>query len=50
VSSNIVGVSQASSEAGTSAADVLTASAALRKEADKLRSDIDGFLAQMRAA
>ncbi len=50
VSSNIVGVSQASSEAGISAADVLTASSGLRKEAETLRQEIDGFLAQMRAA
>jgi methyl-accepting chemotaxis protein len=50
VSSNIVGVSNASNEAGTAAADVLSASDALRQEADVLRSEIDAFLSNIRAA
>ena len=50
VSSNIVGVSQASSEAGSSAANVLTASGELRNEAESLRQEIDTFLSQIRAA
>jgi hypothetical protein len=49
VSSNIVGVSRASSEAGTAAGDVL-ASNELRREADMLRSEVDAFLLNIRAA
>ncbi|MBN8993354.1 MAG: HAMP domain-containing protein [Rhizobiales bacterium] len=50
VSSNIVGVSSASAEAGTAASEVLTASGALRREADILRAEIDAFLQNIRAA
>jgi methyl-accepting chemotaxis protein len=50
VSSNIVGVSSASTEAGTAAGKVLTASGALRREADVLRAEIDAFLENIRAA
>jgi methyl-accepting chemotaxis protein len=50
VSSNIVGVASASAEAGTAATQVLNASAALRREAEGLRSDIDAFLSNIRAA
>jgi len=50
VSSNIVGVSTASAEAGAAASDVLGASDALRREADMLRGEIDAFLNNMRAA
>jgi methyl-accepting chemotaxis protein len=50
VSSNIVGVSTASAEAGAAASEVLSASAALRREADVLRSEIDAFLSNIRAA
>lgn len=50
VSSNIVGVSTASAEAGAAAGEVLSASAALRREADVLRSEIDAFLSNIRAA
>ena len=50
VSSNIVGVSRASSEAGTAAGDVLNASNELRREADMLRSEVDAFLLNIRAA
>ena len=50
VSSNIVGVSSASTEAGAAASEVLTASGALRREADVLRAEIDAFLANIRAA
>ena len=42
VSSNIVGVSSASTEAGTAATEVLTASDALRRDADWLRGEIAG--------
>ena len=50
VSSNIVGVSNASNEAGTAAGEVLSASDALRREADVLRAEIDAFLSNIRAA
>ena len=50
VSSNIVGVSDASSEAGAAANDVLGASSSLRREAETLRTQIDGFLSEIRAA
>ncbi|WP_063686569.1 methyl-accepting chemotaxis protein [Bradyrhizobium stylosanthis] len=50
VSSNIVGVSTASAEAGAAANEVLGASDALRREADLLRGEIDSFLNNMRAA
>jgi methyl-accepting chemotaxis protein len=50
VSSNIIGVSAASSQAGSAAGEVLTASSALRREADVLRAEIDAFLSNIRAA
>jgi methyl-accepting chemotaxis protein len=50
VSSNIIGVSTASAEAGAAAGQVLSASDALRREADLLRSEIDAFLSNIRAA
>ncbi|HSY55950.1 MAG TPA: methyl-accepting chemotaxis protein [Bradyrhizobium sp.] len=50
VSSNIIGVSTASAEAGSAAGEVLTASNAFRQEADHLRSEIDAFLSNIRAA
>ena len=50
VSTNIVGVSSASAQAGTTATEVLTASDALRREADVLREEIDAFLSNIRAA
>ena len=50
VSSNIIGVSTASAEAGAAASEVLGASDALRREADMLRGEIDAFLNNMRAA
>jgi len=50
VSSNIVGVSTASAEAGSAASEVLNASGALRRETDVLRSEIDAFLSNIRAA
>jgi methyl-accepting chemotaxis protein len=50
VSGNIDGVSSASAEAGAAATEVLNASAALRREAEGLRLDIDEFLSNIRAA
>ena len=46
----IFGVSTASAEAGSAASEVLNASGALRREADVLRSEIDAFLSNIRAA
>jgi len=50
VSSNIIGVSAASAQAGSAANEVLSASGTLRREADVLRSEIDAFLSNIRAA
>jgi methyl-accepting chemotaxis protein len=50
VSGNIAGVSTATAQAGDSAADVLSASDALRREADTLRAEVDAFLTNIRAA
>jgi methyl-accepting chemotaxis protein len=50
VSSNIVGVSTTSAEAGAAATEVLNASDALRRETEMLRSEIDAFLVNIRAA
>jgi methyl-accepting chemotaxis protein len=50
VSSNIAGVSAASAAAGAAAGKVLSASGALRHEADVLRDEIHEFLASIRAA
>jgi methyl-accepting chemotaxis protein len=50
VSSNIIGVSTASAEAGSAASEVLSASGALRREADVLRAGIDAFLSNIRVA
>lgn len=50
VSSNIIGVNDASFKAGTAAQDVLAASNALHQEAEGLRTDIDTFLSNIRAA
>ena len=50
VSTNIVGVSDASQRAGTAASEVLDASGTLRREADRLRDEINTFLGSIRAA
>ncbi|NEW85688.1 HAMP domain-containing protein [Rhodopseudomonas sp. WA056] len=50
VSSNIVGVSAAASQAGSAASEVLNASGSLRQEAALLRQEIDAFLVNIRAA
>jgi methyl-accepting chemotaxis protein len=50
VSSNVAGVSVASSEARVAATEVLSASGALRREADVLREEIHEFLTSIRAA
>ena len=50
VSSNIVGVSQASGQTGTASNDVLSAARGLTSEADALKTAVGGFLAEVRAA
>jgi methyl-accepting chemotaxis protein len=50
VSANIGGVMQAASETGAAAAQVLGSSSELGKQAETLRSEVDDFLAKIRAA
>jgi methyl-accepting chemotaxis protein len=50
VSANIVGVNQAAAETGVASEHVLTAAEELGRQAETLRSDVDSFLAQIRAA
>jgi len=50
VSSNIGGVTRASSETGTAAQQVLSASADLAENANKMRSMVEEFLADIKAA
>jgi len=50
VSSNIVNVTQAASETGSASAQVLSSATALAKQSETLRSEIDGFLTNIRAA
>jgi len=50
VSTNITGVTKAAGETGQAAGQVLEAAAGLAKEAEKLRAEVDDFLAKVRAA
>ena len=50
VTSNIAGVSQVASEAGGAAGQVLSAAGTLSDEADRLRREVDAFIARVRAA
>ncbi|MGQ0663559.1 MAG: HAMP domain-containing methyl-accepting chemotaxis protein [Pseudomonadota bacterium] len=50
VSSNIAGVTQAAGETGQAAGQVLGAAGELAKQSEKLRQEVDGFLANIRAA
>ena len=50
VSSNITGVTQAASQTGQVAEDVLSAASQLSSQSASLRSEVDGFLADIRAA
>jgi len=50
VASNIAGVNEAAVETGTAATQVLTAADDLSRQADKLRTNVNGFLDQIRAA
>lgn len=48
VSTNIAGLSQAAAETGTSASQVLSASGELSQQAERLRAEVDQFLAMVR--
>ncbi|GAB6845213.1 methyl-accepting chemotaxis protein [Methylorubrum rhodinum] len=50
VTGSIVEVAQASEETGTAAGHVLSASAALSRQAEQLNAEVAGFLARVRAA
>jgi len=50
VSSNIGGVTQAASETGAAATQVLSASGELSKQSETLGSQVDAFIARIRAA
>jgi methyl-accepting chemotaxis protein len=50
VASNIAGVNEAAAETGVAAGQVLTAADGLSRQADKLRTDVNGFLNKIRAA
>ena len=50
MSENIAAVNQATTETGTAAGQVLTASEELAKQADALKSTVESFLADVRAA
>jgi methyl-accepting chemotaxis protein len=50
VATNLAGVNEAAEKTGTAAAQVLTASDDLSRQADKLRADVNGFLVKIRAA
>ena len=47
---NIVGVRQASADTGTAANQVLSAAADVSRLSDDLRSEVDNFLAMVKAA
>ena len=49
VSANIVGVNQAANETGSNASQVLSAAQELSQQSETLRSQVDHFLAQIRA-
>ncbi len=50
MSSNIAGVTQASSETGAAAQQVLTASGELSQHANNMRQVVEQFLADIKAA
>jgi methyl-accepting chemotaxis protein len=50
VSSNISGVTNAAGETGAAATQVLGAAGGLAREAERLRREVDTFLATVRAA
>ena len=50
VSSNIAGVTQASGEVGAASNQVLNSASELSKQSERLKKDVEGFLANVRAA
>ena len=50
VSSNIAGVSQAATETGSAASEIHSAAGELSQQSEKLRNEVDKFLAGVRAA
>ncbi len=50
VTRNIAGVNEAAGATGTAASDVLSSSARLSEQAERLRAEVDKFLAEIRAA
>ncbi|MGH7123816.1 MAG: methyl-accepting chemotaxis protein, partial [Stellaceae bacterium] len=50
ISQNIAGVTQAAGETGTASTQVLGAANGLSEQAEKLRAEVDDFLAKIRAA
>ncbi|HLJ19964.1 MAG TPA: methyl-accepting chemotaxis protein [Stellaceae bacterium] len=50
ITQNIAGVTQAASEAGAASTQVLGSASELSKQADRLRGEVDSFLAKIRAA
>ncbi|MGF7175352.1 methyl-accepting chemotaxis protein [Azospirillum doebereinerae] len=50
VANNITGVSRAAEDAGAASSDVLTAADSLSRDAERLTSELDGFVARIRAA
>ena len=50
VTSNITGVTQAASETGVASGEVLQSAGQLSKQSDKLRKEVESFVAKVRAA
>ena len=50
VSSNITGVTKASSTTGRTASEVLSAAQQMAKQAESLRGEVERFLAEVKAA
>jgi methyl-accepting chemotaxis protein len=50
ISSNIAGVSQAANDTGVAATQVLASASELAQQSEKLRGEVDTFLANIRAA
>ncbi|CAO4164667.1 Methyl-accepting chemotaxis protein [Methylorubrum aminovorans] len=50
VTRNVTGLAQASDEAGAAASEVLAAATGLSRESEHLTSEVDRFLATIRAA
>jgi methyl-accepting chemotaxis protein len=50
VSSNIGGVNQAANDTGSAATQVLGAAEGLTKQSNEMKSLVEGFLSQVRAA